>query len=530
MALRAPHAVDGGLAAAVALEPVGERDGIQFAHVAHAALRIYERAHNRRRAQRQRVGHLARAPGGISGLAVALRWPINRVLNWSSKHTNSATQARVSRAYNRREPCCSPMPITAHKYAISAAAHRAPAHGLRPPRERAGRLRGGARLVHGRQLPGREEGLEAMEGRADLAAAEREAEVQRAHVGARVDERVRVLLGQQVAQHAALGHQPEQVEVAAEELRAQSRARPSAAPPRVRVMEGILAPAAGRGALPAQRPATAHRPVTHSLLSPPHKSPAPALSHRKSQSQRCAPSLYDTGHRAPGAAGPAPGRARLGEAEWRTTCSPISTWLPSFCQLATLPPMKGRDSYTSTSYPCAVPARARRVARRRGTGARAPRRAQRPVDTPSVHELRRFRKRALVRERRAALRHQKNWRALLHELRRSAGARRASCGDRPCMSCSQLGECALQRKGGARRARGRWAGARLVQQLHRRRQPGQAAAHDGHLQARRPLRAPKAPGRACSGKTSPIESQQFQCASVQMVSARRRGAALSSDR
>ncbi len=295
-------------------------------------------------------------------------------------------------------------------------------------------------------------------------------------------------------------------------------------------MEGILVPAAGRGALPAQRPATAHRPVTHSLLSPPHKSPAPALSHRKSQSQRCAPSLYDTGHRAPGAAGPAPGRARLGEAEWRTTCSPISTWLPSFCQLATLPPMKGRDSYTSTSYPCAVPARACRVARRRGTGARAPRRAQRPVDTPSVHELRRFRKRALVRERRAALRHQKNWRALLHELRRSAGARRASCGDRPCMSCSQLGECALQRKGGARRARGRWAGARLVQQLHRRRQPGQAAAHDGHLQARRPLRAPKAPGRACSGKTSPIESQEFQCASEQMVSARRRGAALSSDR
>jgi len=150
----------------------------------------------------------------------------------------------------------------------------------------------------------------------------------------------------------------------------------------------------------------------------------------------------------------------------------------------------------------ALRARAAKVSQAR-TGARAPRRSQTP----------------------------ENWRALLARVAQEcAGARRASCGDRPCMSCSQLGECALQRKGGARRARGRWAGARLVQQLHRRRQPGQAAAHDGHLQARRPLRAPKAPGRACSGKTSPIESQEFQCASEQMVSARRRGAALSSDR
>ena len=46
---------------------------------------------------------------------------------------------------------------------------------------------------------------------------------------------------------------------------------------------------------------------------------------------------------------PAGTQALGGAAGRRTTCNPISTWLPSFCQLATLPPMKGRDSYTSTS-------------------------------------------------------------------------------------------------------------------------------------------------------------------------------------
>ena len=79
-------------------------------------------------------------------------------------------------------------------------------------------------LVDGRQLRRGEEGLQAVERRADLAPAHVEAEVQRAHVAAGVDERVRVLLHQQVAQRAALGHQPEQVEVAAEELRAQAPA------------------------------------------------------------------------------------------------------------------------------------------------------------------------------------------------------------------------------------------------------------------------------------------------------------------
>lgn len=56
-----------------------------------------------------------------------------------------------------------------------------------------------------------------VEGCADFLAPNEEPEVQLAHVSVVVAEGVCVLLDQQVLQHAALGHQPEQVEVAAEE-------------------------------------------------------------------------------------------------------------------------------------------------------------------------------------------------------------------------------------------------------------------------------------------------------------------------
>ena len=56
-----------------------------------------------------------------------------------------------------------------------------------------------------------------MEGRPDLESIHVEPEVQLAHVAVGVDERVRVLLEQQVLDGAGLAHEPEQVEVAAEE-------------------------------------------------------------------------------------------------------------------------------------------------------------------------------------------------------------------------------------------------------------------------------------------------------------------------
>ncbi len=63
-----------------------------------------------------------------------------------------------------------------------------------------------------------------MEGGADLHVPQEEPEVQLAHVAASVDKSVHVLFEQQVLQHAALGHQPEQVEVAAKELRTGTQA------------------------------------------------------------------------------------------------------------------------------------------------------------------------------------------------------------------------------------------------------------------------------------------------------------------
>jgi hypothetical protein len=56
-----------------------------------------------------------------------------------------------------------------------------------------------------------------VEGRPDLSSIEEEPEVQLPHVPVIVAEGVCVLLEQQVLQHTTLGHQPEQVEVAAEE-------------------------------------------------------------------------------------------------------------------------------------------------------------------------------------------------------------------------------------------------------------------------------------------------------------------------
>jgi hypothetical protein len=53
--------------------------------------------------------------------------------------------------------------------------------------------------------------------RADLGAVQIEPEVELAHVAVVVAERVRVVFEEQVLQHAALGHEAEEVEVAAEE-------------------------------------------------------------------------------------------------------------------------------------------------------------------------------------------------------------------------------------------------------------------------------------------------------------------------
>jgi hypothetical protein len=56
-----------------------------------------------------------------------------------------------------------------------------------------------------------------MEWCANLGAGHMEAKVQLAHVAVVVDKRVRVLLAAQVVEHATLGHEAEEVEVAAKE-------------------------------------------------------------------------------------------------------------------------------------------------------------------------------------------------------------------------------------------------------------------------------------------------------------------------
>lgn len=66
---------------------------------------------------------------------------------------------------------------------------------------------GVGQLVHRGQLRRGEEGLEPVEGCANLGRPDVEAEVQIPHVTTRVDELVGVLLDQQVLQHPALGHQ-----------------------------------------------------------------------------------------------------------------------------------------------------------------------------------------------------------------------------------------------------------------------------------------------------------------------------------
>lgn len=73
------------------------------------------------------------------------------------------------------------------------------------------------RLVDRAQLRRREEGFQAVERCADLQARDARSEVEQADVAARVDERMRVVLQQQVVHRADLGHKAEDVEVAAEE-------------------------------------------------------------------------------------------------------------------------------------------------------------------------------------------------------------------------------------------------------------------------------------------------------------------------
>jgi hypothetical protein len=56
-----------------------------------------------------------------------------------------------------------------------------------------------------------------MEGRTDLEAIEDEAEVKFLDIPVKVDKSVSVVLEEEVLQHPTLGHEPEEVEVAAEE-------------------------------------------------------------------------------------------------------------------------------------------------------------------------------------------------------------------------------------------------------------------------------------------------------------------------
>lgn len=65
-----------------------------------------------------------------------------------------------------------------------------------------------------------------MEWGANLSVPQEEAEVQFAHIAASIDESMHVLLEQQVLQHAALGHEPKQVEVAAEKLHVHTQRLP----------------------------------------------------------------------------------------------------------------------------------------------------------------------------------------------------------------------------------------------------------------------------------------------------------------
>ena len=45
--IRAPHPINGALAAAVGLEPVSERHPVQRTHITHAALGVNQRSHHR---------------------------------------------------------------------------------------------------------------------------------------------------------------------------------------------------------------------------------------------------------------------------------------------------------------------------------------------------------------------------------------------------------------------------------------------------------------------------------------------------
>jgi hypothetical protein len=142
-----------------------------------------------------------------------------------------------------------------------------------------------ANLVKRRELRGGEERLEAMERRADLLIAHIETEVELAHITSSIHESVHVLLKEQITQHSALGHEPEEVEVAAKKLCAGEKRFVNT---ETEVVKGQKACCMWIDLL-----CVSGTPVDELL---------------------------------------------------RTTCRPISTWLPSFCQLATFPPMKGLDS------------------------------------------------------------------------------------------------------------------------------------------------------------------------------------------
>ena len=73
-------------------------------------------------------------------------------------------------------------------------------------------------LVKDGQLRCGEESLQSMEGRANLLVTDKEAEIQFPDITARVHKGVHMLLLEQVLKNPALGHQPEEVEIASKEL------------------------------------------------------------------------------------------------------------------------------------------------------------------------------------------------------------------------------------------------------------------------------------------------------------------------
>jgi len=118
---------------------------------------------------------------------------------------------------------------------------------------------------------------------------------------------------------------------------------------------------------------------------------------------------------------------------------------------------------------------------------------------------------ALVRERRAALK-DLTTRPSCTDCEGLRGRGRASCGDRPCMRCSQLGMCALQREAHAQRARGRWAARTWSSSSTAADSPARPLPTMATFRRGAPCAHPELPVAPARAKLSPITSSNVQCA------------------